>query len=116
MQMAKFYETKEFQKLKADWYERLEAFEFQDIERKNESLRSHNDRTQNFKDREQVLSFFLAFDSYLTNTRGIPRKHRRILKLYTSGLKIIRIAERMNCHRNTCHKIIKQYKRLFLYK
>jgi hypothetical protein len=110
MSMAiKFYEKKEFRRLKAEWEERLEKAEFDDIEKKEKFC-----RPQYFKaDGPNTLDFFLALDHYLTDSI-LPKRHRRVLALYSAGLKAIEIAKKTNTSYSHTRRIIEQYTKVVM--
>ena len=112
----KFYQTKEFKILHNEWRNHLEASGFEDIEKPKGSLKEYDRRTQNFDDKEQLLSFYLAIDSYLNTNPSIPPKHKELLELYTSGMYLTYISLKVGITYRTCWNWLRKYKRLFLYK
>lgn len=112
----KFYQTKEFKAINSRWRELLEVSGFEDIESERENLKTYDRRTQNFDQSEDLLNFYLAIDNYLTNTSSIPAKHRQLLELYTKGMYLTDISKKLKRSYSWVKLIIKDYKRLFLYK
>lgn len=115
--MAKFWNTKEFKSLRGEWYKKLEESDFKSIEDNNGRLWQPNLRTITFDNRGRILDFFLKLDSFLTNSEGLPSKHRRILELYSQGVKIKGakgIIERVGMSDKYIRNVINYYKRLLI--
>ncbi len=109
----KFYETSAFKKINKEWRKRLKNDGFQDIEDASENLEQYDRRTIAFENRDRILEFFLKLDHYLTNTKGIPKKHRQILELYSAGTYIKGpngIIEQTGLSDKQVRNIIKKYK------
>jgi len=84
--MPKFFQTKEFQALNREWKVKLAKDGFHDIENEREALvQKHDSRTVSFRNRTKIRDFYLKLDHYLTNTPGVPDKHRQVLALYAVG-------------------------------
>jgi hypothetical protein len=115
LRQLKFYYKKSFKDLHARWRKRLADKGFNDLEDHKGRLKTPDIRTALWKDKEEILLFFLALDTYLSNTSGIPRKHRKILELYSSGMEVKDIAKIVKEHRQRCHEVIALYRKEFLY-
>jgi hypothetical protein len=76
-------------KFQASWYEEAEkGSDYSDIEDPKENLEQYDRRTIAFDNRDRIQEFFLRLDAYLTNTPDIKPKHRKVLELYSKGLKV----------------------------
>ena len=104
---------KQFLRLKEEWYEKLRASGFKDIETPSGLLKQQDRRTKAFDNRDMIQEFFINLEHYANTTPGIPKLHRRILKFYASGVYVKEIAKRVKLCRWSVHHIIRQYKRLF---
>lgn len=115
--MGKFWESKDFKALNAEWQTKLQDAGFQDHEDKKERLKQYDRRTIAFENRERIKEFFLELDSYITNTPDIPLEHKYILELFSCGVHVQGeqgIAKRANRSRDWVHKVISHYKKLLL--
>lgn len=108
------YESKEFKKLQSRWYKKLKAAGFVDLEDKYENLYSPDTRTIAWRNKDAILQFFLKLDSYLTETKRLPKNHRKILKLWSSGMYQSDISKKTHIPLITVKLIIAKYKRKLL--
>lgn len=99
--------------LTKEWYARLRASGFLDIEDKYQRLKQYDRRTQSFDDRDLILNFFLQLDMYLNDTE-INSLHRKILELYSEGKKVTDISKIIKRSRARVNQIIRLHKNLIL--
>lgn len=109
----KFFERPEFIELNREWRKKLKKAKFDDIEKPNEQLHQHNIRTQCWDDREQILEFFLALDDFMQSAR-LPRKHRRILELYSRGIYLTEISVEVRMSYAWVKHVIAKYEKIVL--
>ena len=95
--------------LQGKWYKILKKKGFNDVEvgKPINSLRTDSRR---FQDREAVLEFFLKLDEFLLHSKDIKPLHRQILELYTQGIYIVLIAERVGRSKQRVRQILTEYK------
>lgn len=105
---------KEFMELKAEWDKKLKESGFHDIEDLHGRLKSHDIRTKAFIDRNAILEFFLALDTYLEQTKDLPSVERRILELYSCGIHIKQIAIKLDLGRTKIKDTIRKYRLIVL--
>lgn len=105
---------KSYHQLRDEWYQKLEAEGFHDIEKKSNQIGLIRN-TQAFQNRDAIRDFFLALDAYLI-TAELKPLHRKILELYTQGIKITEIVRRVKRSRSNVKQIIYLHKREILYK
>lgn len=104
-----YQNKKEFMQLKSEWDEKLRDSGFKDIEDSSGRLKSYDRRTQSFGDRQSILEFFLALDHFLESKKDIPTNDRRILELYSCGVKITHISDKTRMGKTTIKETIKRY-------
>lgn len=109
----KFYHRSDFLELAKQWRKKLKTAKFHDIEDNRENLEQHDTRTQLFERREQVLEFFLALDDYL-NYAEIPKKHRRVMEMYSSGMYLTDISVSVNMSYAWVKMIVAKYESIVL--
>lgn len=85
--MPKFYQTKQFKKLEAEWKQRLKKDGFDDHEDDRGNLRTYDRRTIAFDNRERRETYFTNVGKYLEEHPDLPVKQKRILQLYAKGVK-----------------------------
>ena len=100
---------KQLQALQIQWYEKLKASGFQDIEDSNGNLKQHNRRTIAFENRDRIRDFFTDLGHYIEH-HDIPPMHKQILTLYCNGSQIRQIELEVKRTRRMIHNIIKIYK------
>lgn len=102
--------------LKSEWYRKLKADGFKDIERPDNSLKEYNSRfarrSKAFQNHEMIREFFLKLDLYLVSHNDIKPLHRKILQMYTEGIFIIEISRRVKRSYTTTRDVIRKYKKL----
>jgi len=105
----------DYESQRKKWYKKLEKSGFEDIEDKSGNLKQYDRRTIAFDNREKIQAFFLKLDSYLTNTKDIPPKHRKVLELYSAGVHVKGkhgIAKRTRVPVRTINSWLKKYKEI----
>jgi DNA-binding NarL/FixJ family response regulator len=112
----KFFQTKAFKKLEAEWRQKLKDDGFDDIERLGGELRKNNPRLISFAPpaRQVLAEFFRSLEHFLTNTKGIPRRDRKILSLYVKGNKPKQIREITGLSDSTVRGTFRAYRRKLL--
>lgn len=105
----KFYESRAFRALNAEWRLRLKKSGFDDLESDDGRLRQKNIRTQNFENRGVILEFHLRLNSFLVEQK-LPKTHRRILELYSGGEYVKDIVEKTGLSDRWVRKVIHEYK------
>mgnify|MGYP001557457359 CR=1 FL=1 len=104
----------EYRTLRKIWNEKLRAVGFKDIEDCRGNLKQHDRRTIGFEHRELISDFFRRVDHYLTAHPEIPSLHRRILSLWSDGVKIKDICKKTRRCSAWVREIIRRYRRLLL--
>lgn len=107
-----FYRDSEFLALENEWYQKLEAEGFADIEDRSGNLKSPDKRTIAYETRDITLGFFLDLDTLLAHYHEMPKFDRKVLEQYTRGIKSNVIAHKSRVHRNTISSLISRYKGL----
>lgn len=113
----KYWETPEFKKLNKEWREKLESAGFDDQEDEKENLKQKDERTIAFQNRDKIQNFYLKLDSYLTHNTEIPERDRKILELYSQGVKVKGkggIVEQVGLSRDPVYQVIWKYKKILL--
>lgn len=105
----KFYQTKEFKALDAEWKAKLEEEGFQDLE-KRKDFSQWNRRTIAYQNSETIRDFFIRLDHFLTEHPEIPDLHRKILSLYSEGRIVRHICRLVGRSYTTVRNIIRKYK------
>lgn len=105
-----FWRTNDFKKLKESWYKKLKADGFKDIESDKEEVKRYDHRTWRWKNKEQVLDFFLALDTFLHSGERIPHKHRIILEGWTNGESIKEINQKVDYKADNIFKVMVKYR------
>jgi hypothetical protein len=98
------------------WYKKLKDTGFNDIETTNGFLKNPDIRTINWQNREKILEFYLALDSFL-NHCIIPMQDRLIMELYSEGVFVTGkngIAKQANISIRTTWRIISYYKKIVI--
>lgn len=106
----KFYQSRKFKKLSKEWTEILKKTGFDDIEDDRGNLKNHDLRTTGFHSRDIIADFFTSIGTYLSETRGIPKRDRRVLERYAKGEWITHISKEMRIGYSTVRKIIATHK------
>lgn len=106
------YNSKEFKKLKADWYIKLKDSGFDDKEDKHGNLPYLDPKTNSYKSWELTREFYFRLDTYLVNNPDLPIIDRAILQSYTNGMHLIDIAKELGLSRDGVHLYIKKYKKI----
>jgi DNA-binding NarL/FixJ family response regulator len=101
--------TKQFKALERKWRKKLLQSGFVDCEYQNGALKQHDRRTALFDDQEAVRQFFAALDEYLAGEPELPKAHRKILELYTGGMRQVDIAKKVRRSRTTVQTTIYNY-------
>lgn len=104
---------KDYLELQREWNLKLKESGFVDIEDAKNRLKTPDSRTQNFQDREALLNFFLELDCYLQHN-DLPEKHRRILELYSQGLRLNQISIAQSISLTVIKDVISKYKKKIL--
>jgi DNA-binding NarL/FixJ family response regulator len=110
------YDSKEFKKLRDQWYEKLKDTDFNDLEDTRGNLKNPDIRTIAWKNRERISEFYDKLNDYLRVTKGIKRRDRHILKLWGEGVYMTEIAVRKKLSYTTIKAIISKHKKLILQK
>jgi len=105
-------EFKKFKGLQEHWYQKLADSGFVDVEAKHKPLRP-NTRTILWKNHDRVLFFYLKLDSFITNNK-LPTLHRTILALYSEGLKIVLISNKLGLEYEMVRAVIRKYKKIII--
>lgn len=84
-----FWRTKKFNKLKEEWYRKLENEGFVDAELTESRL--HVD-TAKFQDRDAIMGFYDRVTNYFYNAAFEPKIEKAVLMYYSEGLSIREIA------------------------
>lgn len=108
------YNSKEFKKTQLDWYKKLKSSGFKDIEDKHENLYQPNLRTIAWQNRDLIREFFFSLDDYLNTTKNLPPKHRRILRLWSSGMHLIDISRKTKISIAVINRVVCKYKKIVL--
>lgn len=112
------YDDPKFKKLQKEWASKLKESGFDDLEDSKENLKPDGDRrTVAFENRDAIRDYYRKVDSYLTNTKNIPKKHRKVLELYSEGTPIEGdngIAVQTGLHYQGVHFVIKKYQKIIL--
>jgi hypothetical protein len=111
--MVKFHQTKKFKRLNSLWLRKLARSGFIDIETASGALKNYDRRTIAWENRQRIETFFRALDSFLIEAK-LPAKDKKILELYSQGIRIAEISVRSGMNRFAIHKLIQQYKRQVL--
>lgn len=107
---------KSLKELKRQWDQILNESGFEDIEDSKGNLKSKDRRTISFDSRNIILEFHLSLSEFLETTDKLPPLHRKILELYSCGIYIKVIAQKVECSDRWVRKIIKDYQLIILRK
>ncbi len=108
------YNSKEFKKLQISWYKKLKEEGFENLEDVNENLYYPNLRTIAWRNRDSIREFFFKLDDYLHKVKGIPRKHRNVLKKWSEGIYLVEISKELKIPLPTCKQIVGKYKKIII--
>lgn len=108
------FDSKEFRKLQAKWYKKLEKSGFDDIEDINGHCRSPDRRTISWKNRDAIRDFYMNLDGFLHEMESVPRRDKRVLKLWTKGTYLVDIAKKTGLSIITVKRIVYKYKEFVL--
>jgi DNA-binding NarL/FixJ family response regulator len=78
--------------LRREWNRRLAASGFEDIEDEKGRLKRMTDRQKPAAVMEATAAFYTLLDAYMIATKELTRLERRILELYSQGMKLDDIA------------------------
>lgn len=103
-----------YQALKAEWDAKLKDSGFEDIEDSKERLKTPDRRLISFGNRETLLNYYLALDSYLNTKTDLPDRDRRILELHSAGIHLKQIALKTEVPYRTVKWLIAKYRNIIL--
>lgn len=109
----KFFDTDQFKALEKEWYDKLKANKFDDLEDSRGRLKQDDQRTIGFENREAIDAFFSELGEFLA-THRVSRDDRRVLMRYCQGKWQTQIAEATGFSYSKVKKIISKYKKLIL--
>lgn len=104
-----WYQDPKFKRLQQTWYQKLKKSGFEDLEDKNENLKSPDIRTQNYEDREQLLQFHSVIDKIILEY-PLPKLHKQVLELYSNGERLTTIAIKVKRSYPRIKQIVYLYK------
>lgn len=110
----RFLRDKAFLRLKEEWYGKLAASGFKDIENKRGKLKDHDRRTIAFDNRELIAQFFTDLIHYIHEHDEIPELERQILILYSEGVHLKRIKVITRTYYKKVYLVIKKYREIIL--
>jgi len=113
-QLADPFRSKSFKKEKAKWNKKLEKSGFIDIEDARGNLKSKDNRTSNYRDRENVRYFFGILDWFMNCYQSMPKFDRRVMQMYSDGEYVKDIVKCSRSSDKHVRNVIKRYRGLVL--
>lgn len=104
--MADFWSTREFRKLKAEWYDKLAKEGFHDIELHDRSM--HTD-TARFADMEAVRDYYMKVSEYLHIGEFKTPVEKTAWFIYQEGYSIRNIAKILKLSRKSVTTMIESH-------
>lgn len=102
--------SREFREIEREWSARLRDSGFDDIEGRGGALKSKDRRTIAFDNRDRIQSFFLMLDHFMHAYEAMPAFDRRVMELYSSGVKITEIVKKLRAKRCNVRRCVARYK------
>jgi hypothetical protein len=113
--MPKFYQSKLFKRLNEEWRMKLQLAGFKDHEDTRGDLKKEYDRrTIAWDNIRRIQTFYLALGSFLSSTKRLPKRHRQILSLYSTGLSTYQVSAKVGLKKSQTISIIAGYKKKIL--
>jgi len=102
--------SREFLRLQAEWYAKLKAEGFDDIEAGGR-LPDVDYRNATLRDREAITAYFTVAGAYVHVGHFEQEEHRDVWIFHAEGYSVREIAKRLGLDRNAVHAVIKEHRR-----
>lgn len=106
----KFYNSRECKNQQAEWYEKLEADGFEDIEGQSERLVQKNIRTISWQNRDLILEIYLELGKFIESYPEMPEIERAVMEAHMRGVYAVDISDELNYQERHVRRIIAKYK------
>lgn len=108
----KFTKKQEFIEAQRHWDQLLKKKGFQDIEDRSGNLKGQIKPTISWQNQDLIRNFFLTLDNLLTVYTQMPAFERKVLELYTQGMRIKMIVKKTHASDRHVRNVITRYKHL----
>jgi hypothetical protein len=115
LRMSDPFKSKAFKDEFKLWHKKLEKSGFEDIEDSYGFVSNKfNRRKSNLEDIENVRNWFLTLDSLMTHYPEMPSFDRRVMSLYSSGVRVKDIVKKVKSSKRNVMYCVSRYKHLVL--
>lgn len=102
----------DYKHLKAEWYRKLSASGFEDIEDSKGRLKQWDRRTLAYETMEATMTHYADVEEFLNTHPELPERDRSILELYTEGKQLKDISRMLKWSYTVVKDTIRKYREL----